>query len=138
VGDREPDRGGLCGRVVLGLERLDQMPRDDPAREPPAGEPDDALGQRLGADATQLAAKPNVGANQAKLPIDVGELEVVHAHDLRAVGVDDLLVEEISGEPQGVWGKLRLGGRLKAVAKAEVTDLLREVAPTHDLLAGRR
>src|SRR5207245_2968537 len=74
----------------------------------------------------------------AKLPIDLGELQLGHAHDLGAVRVDDLLVQQVTGEAERLGRKLRIGGRLKAVAKAEVTDLLREIAPAHDLLTGRR
>src|SRR5882762_8584903 len=99
------------------------MPRDDAAREPPPGEPGDALGDGLGADPAEEAAEAHVRAHQAQLTVDLGELKIVHAHDLRAVGVDDLLVEEVSGEPKRLCRKLRFGGRLKAVAKAEVTDL---------------
>jgi hypothetical protein len=51
------------------------------------------------------------------------------------VRVDDLLVEKVPGEPKCLRRKLRVRGRLKAVAKTEVTDLLREVTPPHDPLA---
>src|SRR5439155_96561 len=61
-----------------------------------------------------------------------------HAHDLGAMRVDDLLVQQVTGEAKRLGRKLRIGGRLKAVAKTEMTDLLREIAPAHDLLPGRR
>src|SRR5205814_6926303 len=47
--------------------------------------------------------------------------------------------EEVASEAERIRRKLRVGRRLKAVAKPEVTDLLREIAPAQDLLArGRR
>src|SRR5207248_9512317 len=56
--------------------------------------------------------------------------------DFGPVRVDDLLVEEITSEAERLRRKLRIGGRLKAVANTEVTDLLREIAPAQDPLAG--
>src|SRR5207247_6492167 len=138
MGDRETDRRGLCGSVVRRFEWLHQVPRDDPARQPPPGEPGDALGDGLGADPAEQTPEADVCADQAKLPVDLGELQIVHAHDLGAVRVDDLLVQQVTGEAKCLGRKLRIGGRLKAVAKTEMTDLLREIAPAHDLLPGRR
>jgi hypothetical protein len=47
------------------------MPGDDPAREPPSREPDDALGQRLRADPAEQPAEAHVGAYQTELAVDV-------------------------------------------------------------------
>ena len=67
----------------------------------------------------------------------LGELQVVHAHDLRPVRIDDLLVEEVPREAERLGRKVRVGGVFEACAEAEVSDLLREVGPAHDLLTVR-
>src|SRR5207302_4992877 len=91
-----------------------------------------------GPDPAEETTEAYIGATQAQLTVDLGELKIVHAYDCGAVRVDDLLVEEVAGGPKGFARRLGVGGRLKAVTKAEVTDLLREIAPAQDLLARRR
>src|SRR3981189_224538 len=83
---------------VRRLERLDQVPGDDAARELASGDPEHTLSQALGADAPQETAQTDVRADEAQLAVDLRELQVVHAHDLRAVGIDDLLVEQVAAE----------------------------------------
>ena len=51
-----------------------------------------------GGDAAQDAAHAHLGAEQAQLVAGLGELEVVDAHDLHALRVDDLLVQQVAGE----------------------------------------
>src|SRR2546427_7842605 len=111
------------------------MPRDDPARQLLTRESDDALGQTFRADPSQESAQPDVGADEAQLPVDLGELQIVHAHDLRAVRVDDLLVHEVAREAQRLLRQLRIRDRRKATAQSEVSDLLRELVPAYDSLA---
>ena len=130
---RHGDAHALLGHVRV--ERLDEVPRDDAARESLAKDP---LGEPFRADASQESAEPDVSAHEAQLPLDVGELKVVHAHDLRAVRVDDLLVHEIARETERIRGKRRVGDAADAPAQPEVPDLLRDVRPFHDLLAVAR
>src|SRR5207247_3312751 len=76
------DAHALLGRVRV--ERLDEVPGDDPARQAP---PEEALGQTLRADAPQQPAQTDICPDEAELTLDVGELQVIHAHDLRAVRI---------------------------------------------------
>jgi lysyl-tRNA synthetase class I len=95
----------------------------------------EALGKALAADAAKEPPQTDIGADQAQLPVDLGELEVVHADDLGAVRVDDLFVEQVSGESQCLGWQLRVGRARKAIPKTEVADLLGQVRPAHDPLA---
>jgi len=53
------------------------MPWDDPARQPAAGEPGDALGHGLGSDPAEQAAKSHVGADEAELAVRSTALNLV-------------------------------------------------------------
>ncbi len=57
---------------------------------------DDAL--ERGGDTAQDAANADLGAEKAQLVAGLGELEVVDAHDLHALRVDDLLAHEVACE----------------------------------------
>ncbi len=81
--------------------------------------------------AAQDAADADLGTEQAELVLRLGELEVVDAHDLLALGVDDLLVEQVACEQDlvglevgeaDVWG---CGVELDVVA----VELLDPLAP---------
>src|SRR5207247_7657159 len=120
------------------LETLDEVPGDDPARQPAPCEPGHALGHALRTDPPQKAAQAHVRADEAQLALVLRQLQVVHTYDLGAVGVDDLLVEEVASEAERLGRKVRVGGVFEARAEAEVSDLLREVGPAHDLLTVRR
>ena len=48
------------------------------------------------AKAAQDAADAHLGAKQAKLGAGYGKLQVVYAHDLQALRVDDLAVHEVA------------------------------------------
>ena len=67
--------------VDLLAERL--RDRDDRALDP-------------GGKAAQDAADADFGAEQAQLRSGNGELQVVYAHDLQALRVDDLAVHEVA------------------------------------------
>ena len=51
------------------VQRLDQMPGDDAARQLASGEAYDALGDGLGTDAPQQTSKSHIGPHQAELSI---------------------------------------------------------------------
>src|SRR5688500_4362037 len=114
------------------------MPGDDPARQLLASETDDALRQTLRADAPEQPAESDVGTDEPQLAVDFGELQVIHAHDLRAVRVNDLLVHEIARQAQRLLRQFRVGDRFQATAQPEMPDLLRQLVPTDDPLAARR
>ena len=78
------------------------MPRNDPARQPAPGDARDPLRDPLGTDPPQQPPKADVGADEPQLAVDFGELEVVHPDHLCAVGVHDLLVQEVPCEAQRV------------------------------------
>ena len=63
-----------------------------------AGEPDrHALEGRV--QRPQEPARADLGAEQAQLVLPGGrQLDIVHAHDLKALGVDDLAVHKVAGE----------------------------------------
>src|SRR5688572_13805856 len=113
------------------------MPGDDPARQLLPRDAYDALRQALGADATEQPAEADVGTDEPQLAVDFGELQVVHAHDLRAVRVDDLLVHEVAREAQRLLRQLRVGDRVEATAQPEMPDLLRQLVPADYSLAAR-
>ncbi len=88
----------------VGFEQIDEVPRDHPRRNPLEQRPererrDDAL--RETADG---AARTHVDGDDVQQQVTVDgrrfELDVVDAHDLAAVDVDDLLVEEVALEQQ--------------------------------------
>ena len=66
---------------------------------------DDVL--ERGADCTQQAAGTDLGTQQAQLIFARhGELDVVDAHDLHALRIDDLLIENIARQQQ--LGRLQI------------------------------
>ncbi len=129
VRQREPDV--LAAR----LERLDEMPGDDPARQLAADDAGDPLGRPLPADPAEEAAEPDVGADEAELAALVVELEIVHAHDLGPVGVDDLLVQEILAQAEGLGRQLARRGWDGGLAEAVLAVGPLEVGPPDDPLA---
>ena len=52
--------------------------------------------------------------------------------------VDDLLVEKVAREAEGIGWERRLGGGVEPAPEPEVPDLHGEIAPFDDLLAARR
>ncbi len=84
----------------VAVEQVHVVPRDERLRQLRAherGEPaHEALKGRR--DAAQDAAGTHFGAEQAQLVARLGQLQVVDAHDLHALRVDDLLVQEVSVE----------------------------------------
>src|SRR6266542_4685308 len=84
------------------------MPGDDPARQFLPGDADETLRETLGTDTSKESAETNIRADQAQLTLHLRELQIVHANDLGAVGIDDLLVQEVSAEAD----RLRWHGRL--------------------------
>jgi len=91
--------------------------------------------QTLRADPPEDPAHPDVRADQPQLAFDLRELEVVHPHDLRAVRIDDLLVEKVAREAEGLGRQLLVGRVREARAQPEVPDLGGEVGPAQHLLA---
>src|SRR5205823_12721508 len=75
-------------------------------------------------------------AHQTELPVDLGKLKIVHADDLRAVRVDDLLVEQVARESQRLRRQRRGWCAVETAPEAEVTDLRGELGPPDGLLAG--
>ena len=88
----------------VGLEQVDELPGDDPRRDlleqrPQRERRDDALAETAdrapGADVDGDDVESDVAVDRRRV-----ELDVVDAHDLAAVDVDDLLIEEVALEQQ--------------------------------------
>ncbi len=92
VGDRELDLREVA------VEQVHVVPRDEVLGELHAHELGRARDEALqgGRDAAQDAARADLGTEQPQLVARLGELEVVDAHDLHALRVDDLLVEQVA------------------------------------------
>ena len=93
----------------IGLEQIDELPRDDARRNPLEQRAQrerrhDALRQ-----AADGAARADVDRDDVQQQVAVDrrrlELDVVDAHDLAAVDVDDLLVEQVALEQQHAVGR---------------------------------
>ena len=112
---------GLVGNGQLdglrgALEQIHVRPRDDVLLKRLAhrarGGDHDALEHRV--QRAQKTADAHLGAEQAQLVFARrGQLDVVHAHDLHALRVDDLLVHDVAGEQHLVGlqiGEADVGG----------------------------
>jgi len=84
----------------VAVEQVHVVPRDQVLGELPAEQAGDRSRGVLhhGVQAAQDAADSHLGAQQAQLVLTLGELEVVHADDLHALGVHDLFVEQVARE----------------------------------------
>ena len=80
------------------VERLHRVPRDEPRGKRRVREPSAARRDARAEDPPHEAAHADVGSREHEVARQDVELEVVHAHDLHAVDVDDLLVEEVARE----------------------------------------
>ena len=93
----------------IGLEQIDELPRDHARRNPleqraQRERRDDALREppdgAAGADVHGDDVQQQVAVDRRRV-----ELDVVDAHDLAAVDVDDLLIEEIALEEEQAVGR---------------------------------
>ncbi len=87
-GDAARGSRGRAGNRSASTCRVDVGPVDHPARRgppPPAGRP----------EATRERDDPRLDADQADACADLGEVEVGGAHDLHAVDVDELMVDDV-------------------------------------------
>ncbi len=117
-------RDGQLDLRQVAVEQVHVVPRDDVLVEllsEELGDPRDEALERRG-DAAQDAAHADLGAEQAQLVAGLGELEVVDAHDLHALRVDDLLAHQVAREQD-----------LVGLQVAEADLRARDVE--HDLLA---
>src|SRR5271165_1373459 len=75
-------------------QRRDVVPRDQRARDLI----EQTRSHATDAEAAQQSGNSDVGRDDAQRSAGVGDLEVVDAHDLASVDVDDLFVEKILDE----------------------------------------
>ena len=93
VRDAQPDRGDAR------LDRVDVLPVDVALRRrQPQVARQDPVGA-LDPEPAQQPGRPDVDRHQVELPVDVVEPQVVDAHDLAPVDIDDLLVEQVGAQP---------------------------------------
>ena len=120
-------RDAQLDRRDAGLDRVDVLPVDVALR----GRQPDVAGQDaerpLDPEAPQQAGRADVHRDQVEHAVDIVETEVVDAHDLAAVDVDDLLVEEVGAQLDLVRALLELGdvdgrGRQPAAGRVEAGD----------------
>jgi hypothetical protein len=100
----------------VALEEVDVIPRDEVFRDLGPEQLRDGVRGALErrSDPTQEAAQSHFGPKQAHLTLRLREFEVVHADDLHALGVDDLLVEQIAVEQDLIGlevGEAQIGAR---------------------------
>ena len=86
LADRQPD----LGRIEV-VQRRDVVPRDQRTRHAI----DQARDESRRTEPAQQPADPDVGGDHAQRAGGARDLDVVDPHDLAAVDVDDLLVEQI-------------------------------------------
>ena len=85
----------------VAVEQVHVVPRDEVLGQLAAEELARSSRRRVssaGRDAAQDAADAHLGAEKTQLVAGLGELEVVDAHDLHALRVDDLLVHQVARE----------------------------------------
>ena len=113
-------RHAQLDRGDAGLDRVDVLPVDVALR----GRQADVAGQdaegTLDAEPAQQPGGPDIDRHEVELPLDVVETQVVDAHDLAAVDVDDLLVEEVGAQLDLVRALLE-GGDVDLVGRQPAT-----------------
>ena len=99
VGDLQLD---AAGRV--GLEQVDELPRDDARRNALEQRPQRERGHDAFGQAADRATRADIDRHHVQQHVAVDrrrfELDVVDADDLAAVDVDDLLIEEVALEQE--------------------------------------
>ena len=115
VGDLELDAARR-----IGLEQIDELPRDDARRNPLEQRAQrecrhDALGEAAGS--RRARRRPPTRRSAADVAVDRRrvELDVVDADDLPAVHVDDLLIEEVALEKEDAVRRRDARSQLAAV-----------------------
>ena len=93
VRDAQPDRGDAR------LDRVDVLPVDVALRGRQAQVAGHDPVGALDPEPAQQPGRPDIDRDQVELAVDVIEAEVVDAHDLAPVDVDDLLVEQVGAQP---------------------------------------
>ena len=88
----------------IGFEEVDELPGDDARRDLFEQEPQRERGDDALREAADRASRADVHGDDVQQHVAVDrrrfELDVVHANDLAAVDVDDLLIEKIALEQQ--------------------------------------
>ncbi len=114
---REPalfDRKPHVRRIDV-ANRRDRIPRDHRARNVAGHAESQRLPNERNPSRRKQSGDADVGGDDAQPAARVGDLDVVDAHDLAAVDVDDLLVEQIGDEIEllslGRRGLLRRDGQ---------------------------
>src|SRR6185369_9876294 len=97
VRDAQADRGDAR------LDRVDVLPVDVALRRRQPQVPGQDPVRTLDPQPAQQPGRPDVDRHQVELPVHVVESQVVDAHDLATVDVDDLLVEQVGAQPDLVW-----------------------------------
>ncbi len=98
-------------RTHVATHGIDRFPGDEPLRPVEMEGRGDPAPHPFEPHAPGEAAAADVDPHQQQRSLDLRELEVVDAHHPSAVHVDDLLIEDLSREPELV---LRPGVRLQA------------------------
>ena len=93
----------------VALDELHVVPRDETLLERMAKRGRDCVHHLLEMwrYPKEQAADARFGTEQAQSGGTIGKLEVVYAHDLHALGVDNLLVEQVTGKQY--LGRLQIG-----------------------------
>ena len=86
--------------VELRLHRLEELPGDQLVAQGVADRLEEGPPAALDAQPPQDPPHPHVDVGDVGRAPLLGELHVVHPHDLRAVDVDDLLVEEVLADEE--------------------------------------
>ena len=122
VRDAQPDRGDAR------LDRVDVLPVDVSLRrrQPQVAGQDPV--RALDPEPAQQPGRPDIDRHQVEPAVDVVEAQVVDAHDLAPVDVDDLLVEQVGAQPDLVrplreTGDVDGGARQARAAGIEPGDL---------------
>ena len=88
----------------VGLEEIDEVPRDDARRNPLEQRPQRERRHHALGETPNGAARADVDGQDVQQQVAVDrrriDLDVVHAHDLPAVHVDDLLIEQVALEQE--------------------------------------
>ncbi len=128
------------------FEQIDELPRDHARRNPVEERAEREGRDQAPGEAPDRAARADVDRDDVQHDVAVHgrrvDVDVVHAHDLAAVDVDDLLVEQVALEEQGAVRRRvdrpgrQVGGGADARAAEAAHDAARHGAVVPPRAAG--